>query len=164
MSDLPNIPEVQIGRLLGHTARLLAVRTDREMESLGLYRGQAILLVLLSEHDGLAQSEIAEKLGISPAAATKVIKRLEALAYLERRPDPSDERLSRVFLLEAGWAVIAQIKAAFHQVNRCLLTGLAPEERAALIGLLQRVHANLQEAADPLAAAPATPLPYRGAE
>jgi DNA-binding MarR family transcriptional regulator len=133
----------KIGRLLGNIGRLHSTRADRLVEKLGLFRGQAILLMILSDHEGLTHSEIAEILEISPAAATKVIKRMEALNYLQRQSDPADERISRVFLKEDGLAVVRQIRSAFEQIDQILLTGFAPQEKDTLIQLLQRVRANL---------------------
>jgi DNA-binding MarR family transcriptional regulator len=52
--------------------------------------------------DGVTHSQIAETLEISPAAATKVIKRMEQVHYVQRRADPADERVSRVYLLYTG--------------------------------------------------------------
>ncbi len=134
-----------IGHLFMHIARLLASRADRSLDKFGLYRGQAGLLMMLSDREGLTHSEIAEKLEISPAAATKVIKRLETLNYLQRRADPSDERVSRVFLKEEGWAVIHQIKSVFHQNNLILRSALSAEEQALMINLLKKIHSNLQK-------------------
>jgi DNA-binding MarR family transcriptional regulator len=141
MMDTNDLP---LGRLLANIARLQATRADKIMGQICLYRGQAILLLTLSDQDGLTHSEIAEKLHFSPAAATKVIKRLEKLNYLQRQPDPSDERVSRVFLQEEGRAVTQQIHNAFRQVNQIMMTGISAEEQAVLRGLLTRLYTNLQ--------------------
>jgi MarR family transcriptional repressor of mepA len=92
----------QLGKLLFSIGRLQATRADRYMDQIGLFRGQGMLLKFLDHHDGLTHSEIAERLEISPAAVTKVIKRLEEQKYLKRQPDPKDERVSRVFIQPAG--------------------------------------------------------------
>jgi DNA-binding MarR family transcriptional regulator len=134
-----------IGRLLVNNSRLQASRMDQLMDRIGLFRGQAILLVLLSEGDGLTHSEISRSLQISPAAATKVIKRLEELQFLQRRSDPSDERISRVFLLDEGRAVLSHIHSAFRKINQAILDGFSLEEEQALRGFLLRIHSNLQE-------------------
>jgi DNA-binding MarR family transcriptional regulator len=136
-------PDLPIGRLLANLCRLQATRVDQLMDQIGLYRGQGVLLVILAEQDGLTHSAIAEKLRISPSAATKVIKRLEKLSYLRRQPDPADERLSRVFLQDEGRAVIDQIQAAFGMINRVMMEGVTPEEQGQLRDLLGRVQANL---------------------
>ena len=69
--------EFSLGRLFFHVCRLRATHADQLMDQVGLYRGQARALLILSHDDGIMHSHIAEKLGISPAATSKVIKRLE---------------------------------------------------------------------------------------
>lgn len=133
----------RLGPLLANIGRLHSRRADHFMEHLGLYRGQAFLLMILSHHDGLAHNEIAEKLEISPAAATKVIKRMEALQYVQRVPDPSDERVSRVYIQDAGRDRIRQVRQAFEEINAVLVDGLSADEQKTLISLLQKVYASL---------------------
>jgi DNA-binding MarR family transcriptional regulator len=137
--------DMPIGHLFANLCRLQATRADQLMDQIGLYRGQAILLVILAKQEGLTHSEIAEKLRISPSAATKVIKRLEKLNYLQRQPDPVDERLSRVYLKDEARAVIDQIHAAFRKIDRVMVAGISPEEQEQLRVLLGRVQANLEE-------------------
>jgi len=143
MDATQDFEEVQMGHFIVNLSRLLASRVDRTLEEIGLYRGQAVLLMILSHHDGLTHSEIAEKLTISSAAATKVIKRMEALNYIQRRSDPNDGRVSRVFLRDEGRAVDDKIKSIFRQNEELLRNGLSEEEQAILVNLLARVHANL---------------------
>ncbi|HEY9087829.1 MAG TPA: MarR family transcriptional regulator [Anaerolineaceae bacterium] len=142
---------IAIGRLIAMVSRLHASRTDRLMECIGLFRGQAILLIILSHEDGQTHSALADRLEITPAAVTKVIKRLEKMNYLERRSDPTDERISRVFLKADGWAIIHQIYAIFRQRDACVLKGFTPEEEQMLDQLLRRVYSNLsEESCEPL--------------
>jgi DNA-binding MarR family transcriptional regulator len=133
-----------LGRLLVSVCRLHHTKADQSMDQIGLYRGQALLLMTLSQQDGMTHSEIAEKLGISPAAATKVIKRMEQAQYLQRRADPADERISRVYLLDKGRALIDEINAAFAKLDRTTFGGLPQPELERLLNLLKRMQANLQ--------------------
>lgn len=133
-----------VGTLLFYLCRLRATKADRFLEQIGLYRGQAHFLVILSRQDGMTHSEIAEKLEISPAAATKVIKRLEKLKYLRRQPDPSDERVSRLYLQEKGHAVINEIHSSFRQLDQIAFQGLSDQQLQTLCNLLTHVQSNLQ--------------------
>lgn len=143
--DRHDFDEIKIGGLMANIGRLHSKRAHQIMEQVGLYRGQAFLLMILSRQDGLTHSEIAEKLEISPAAATKVIKRMEALHYVQRRPDPMDERVSRVFLEEEGQALNQQIRHAFDQIDQVLVSNLTPEEQSTLVALLMKMYHNLLE-------------------
>ncbi len=133
----------QLGRILFHIARLHATRADQYMDKIDLYRGQGMLLKYISRHDGLTHSEIAEKLAISPAAVTKVIKRLEEQNYLQRRPDPSDERVSRVFILQPGLQVAEEIDQIFMELDKNTFQGFSSEELQQLQDFLIRMQNNL---------------------
>jgi DNA-binding MarR family transcriptional regulator len=135
----------RLGRLLAHVCRLHHTRADQLMDHLGLFRGQAFLLMNLSEQDNMTHSEIAERLKISPAAATKVIKRMEQEGYVERRTDASDERVSRVYLCDKGRALITQIHEAFGELERVLLEGLSEVEIQQMRTTLTRMQANLDQ-------------------
>jgi DNA-binding MarR family transcriptional regulator len=65
---------------------------------------------------------------------------------VERRDDPDDLRISRVYLTEAGRAVHAQLKAVFETVNAGTFAEFTPEEQAQLEQLLMKVRANLLSA------------------
>ena len=145
MIDPENMP---LGRMLANLGRQHAMRIDQLMEQVGMYHGQAFLLLTLAECDGLQKllthSEIAEKLRISPAAASKVIKRMENLGYVRRDPDPLDERVSRVTLLEDGRAKLDDIHAVLRTINLRMVEGFSPDEQAKLREFLLRMLINLQ--------------------
>jgi DNA-binding MarR family transcriptional regulator len=136
--------ERELGHLIHMIGRLQAIRADQFMDEIGLHRSQARLLLTLSEEDGITHSKIAEKLGISPAAATKVIKRMEELHFLQRQADASDERVSRVFLKPGGWAAIEQIRSVFWQVDHLLFRDISPDDIATLTRLVKQMDENLR--------------------
>ncbi len=137
------LPEQELGRLLVCLSRLHRTMADRSVDAIGLFRGQSMLLMVLSRHDGITHSEAAERLGISPAATTKVIKRMERGGYVDRRADPTDERVSRVHLTESGWALIARIDAAFAKLDTAMLAGFGSSDREQLREFLERMRSNL---------------------
>ena len=141
MSD---IAVQELGRLMVNVCRLHHTRADRAMDQIGLYRGQAFLLMTLSHQDGMTHSEISEILKISPAAATKVIKRMEQAHYVQRRADPDDERVSRVFLREKGRLLIDQIDHAFGELDRAMFDGLSEDELHQFSASLTRMLDNVQ--------------------
>jgi DNA-binding MarR family transcriptional regulator len=134
----------ELGRLLFILGRLHSTRADQYMDQIGLFRGQGMLLKFIARHDGLTHSEVAEKLRISPAAVTKVIKRLEELQYLRRQPDPKDERISRIFIQPEGLKKFEEINHCFHQLENSLFQGFSESELEELQKYLDRIHVNLQ--------------------
>ena len=102
------------------------------------------MLMFISEHEGMTHSEIAERLNISPAAATKVIKRLEEEGYVQRQSDEKDERLSRVFLQDAGRAVISGIQSSFTRLDEQTFQNFGEEDLDRLENYLRHILTNLK--------------------
>jgi len=133
-----------LGWLLVSVGRLHHTRADQAVQGMGLYRGQAVLLMVLSRGDGLTHSEIANILEFSPAAATKIIKRMEQEGYVRREADPDDERVSRVYLLDKGRAMIEEIRSVFAALNHAMFEGIPEADLAQLRHQLTCMQANLQ--------------------
>lgn len=142
MKSMENTHE--LGRMLFLISRLHSTRADQYMDQIGLYRGQGMLLKFIAHHDGLTHSEVAEKLRISPAAVTKVIKRLEELQYLRRQADPKDERISRIFIQPEGLKKFEEIDQCFQQLDKVIFQGFSESELEELQGFITRMQANLR--------------------
>ncbi len=72
------------------------------LEPLGLTYTQYIALVALWAEDGQTVGALGEKLFLESNTLTPILKKLEAIGYVERRRDPADERQVRISLTEAG--------------------------------------------------------------
>jgi DNA-binding MarR family transcriptional regulator len=75
------------------------------LDELGLTYTQWITIVALWEHDEQTVSGLGDKLFLESNTLTPILKKLEALGYLERRRDPRDERQVIVRLTDAGRAL-----------------------------------------------------------
>jgi DNA-binding MarR family transcriptional regulator len=145
MENMMSLDEKEtLGRLLSNVCRIHGTKADHFLDQVGIYRGQAFLLKILSQKDGMTHSEIAEILEISPAAATKVIKRMEQNHYIMRKPDLKDERVSRVYIQETGIAIINQIVHSFQQLDQTMFEGFTDEDLHKFSELLRRIRDNLQ--------------------
>ena len=51
---------------------------------------------------GTPATKIAPMLGMEPRSLTRMLKTMEEKGYLERRQDPTDGRVTRIFLTEEG--------------------------------------------------------------
>jgi len=86
--------------------------------------GLGVLQVLLAD-DGLKSSDVASRGWSSPGTLTSVVDRLVREGYVERRRDPGDRRVVRLYLTGAGrqacedYLALAgpQWRAAFDFVN-----------------------------------------------
>jgi DNA-binding MarR family transcriptional regulator len=114
------------------------------LDELGLYRGQPSMLNALWTGDGVTHSALAQTLNKSPATITKTVKRMERAGFVERKPDPRDERLSRVYLTAAGRDVQSAVEEVWRSFEAQAFAGFSDGEMATLRSLLQRVCHNIK--------------------
>lgn len=72
------------------------------LKELGLTYTQSITLIALRETDNQTVNELGNKLFLESNTLTPVLKKLEAIGYLQRLRDPEDERQVRVSLTKNG--------------------------------------------------------------
>lgn len=72
------------------------------LEQLGLTYPQYIAIVALWEEDNQTVGSLGEKMFLESNTLTPLLKKLEAMGYVERRRDTEDERLVRVTLTKSG--------------------------------------------------------------
>ena len=137
-----SVPE-SIDYLLAQVCRLHYIRTHVLLKEIGLYRGQSPVLRALWEKEGRTHSELAARLHVQPATITKMIKRMERAGFVERRQDLEDERVSRVYLTEAGRAIQADVQQVWRTLEEQTLVGFSLEERVLFDQFLLRIHDNL---------------------
>ncbi len=132
--------------LLGQVSRLHFVRAHTLLETIGLYRGQPPVLRALWEQEGLTHTALAERLHVTPATMTKMLQRMEKAGFLTRRPDPEDQRVSRVYLTKTGRAMRDRLQPIWRQMETETFAGFTPQERDAIRETLLRIRENLMQA------------------
>ncbi|MFV0297901.1 MAG: MarR family winged helix-turn-helix transcriptional regulator [Hyphomicrobiaceae bacterium] len=136
------------GWLATDVARLMRTVFDRRVKTLGLTRPQWLALTRLKRRAGASQSELAEMMEIEKAPAGKIVDRLEERGWLERRPDPDDRRVNRIFLTELGERVHSAIWPIGQATVTQALSSLSAAEAEDLTRLLSRVKTRLAEIAE----------------
>src|SRR5262245_44660156 len=111
--------------------------------ALGLYPGQEHVLFQLWNEEGLTQSQLSENLCIEPPTVTKSLQRLEQAGLVERRQDPDDARVSRVYLTERGRALQAPVQKTWDDLEALTVKGLSEIEKALLRRMLEQINKNL---------------------
>ena len=129
--------------ILANICHLHRSRAHQLLEDLGLYQGQPPVLRELWRQEGLTQSELAVRLKITPATITKMLQRMEKAGFIQRRADQEDQRISRVYLTEAGRAVQAEVEAVFKTLEAETFANLTVEEHLLLRRLLLQLRENL---------------------
>lgn len=149
MRDRIGANDERLGHLLMQVAKLLRDRVHTRMEEIGLSRGQGFILFRLGHEDGLPQTELARQTLVRPATLTEVLQRMEGAGLIERRTDPTDQRVSRVYLTPNGEEARGQAEAIWREIETDLSTILSAAERARLVPLLQKLRDGLGWEATP---------------
>jgi len=126
---------IQIFR--SHRSALQVALADHE-----LHPGQELLLLQLGEQDGLTQSELVLRLQIQPPTLTRMLNRMVSTGIIERKPDPGDRRISRVYLTPTGRKLQKPILDIWIELENSILAKLTPDQKSILQNLLQRVYLN----------------------
>ena len=134
-----------IDYLLKQVCRLHYTRAHLLLEKLGLYRGQPPVLRALWGSEGLTHTDLAARLHVQPATITKMIQRMERAGFVERRPDEKDQRLSRVYLTEAGRGIRGEVHRVWRTLEGETFRGFSQKERALIGRFFDRMRENLMQ-------------------
>ncbi|MEM8972645.1 MAG: MarR family transcriptional regulator [Pseudomonadota bacterium] len=140
--------EHYIGYTMTDVARLLRTVFERRVRSLGLTRAQWVVIARVHRHPGLSQTEISDLLEIEKATAGRLIDRMEAKGWLERRADPNDRRINRMHLTEEAERLHALIWPIAEATVDAALQDLSTTERRTLSKLMRRVKQQLLQLAE----------------
>ena len=138
---MPNTDDF-IGVVIADVARLLRTAFDRRVRGMGLTRAQWLLLTRLHRRPGASQSELAEMMEIERASAGRLIERLEAKGWIERRAG-DDRRVKRVYLTPEAERVHKRIWRIAEANLDDALADLSASESAELMRLLGRMKKTL---------------------
>lgn len=131
--------QAPVGTQLIRVAKAHRLWVADALERLGLHVGQELLLTQLCQQEGERQSTLARALGVELPTVHKMIGRLEAAGFVERRPDPTDSRASLTFLTARGRRTCEQIEAIWRGAEHRLISDLDASEVAQLEALLGRL-------------------------
>jgi DNA-binding MarR family transcriptional regulator len=131
---------------------------ERRIGDLGIHHGQHRMLMYLAKRgeNMPSQRDLAEVMGVSPAAVTTILKKMEKEGYVSRTVTDEDNRRHEIRITEAGLAKITESRAVFEATDRAMFAGFTPEEMAAFTAFVERLNVNL-DALDAPADPPPTP-------
>lgn len=106
----------------------------------GVTAAQAGLLFFLGRNDGALMGEAAAALDLGAPGMSGLADRTERAGLIERRPDETDRRASRLWLTKAGRSARQRSKAGMKELN----ARLTEDFTAAEIDVIARWLTSLQ--------------------
>ena len=136
----------RVFRALLTALRLHKQQMMRALATRGIHPGQAFCLRVLAERDGITQRDLADTLHLARPTVTKMVQALERSGAVERRPDPDDQRLTRVYLTGGGRELAAEMNGVAAGYINATIGTLPEDDRRELARLLEELGASIERA------------------
>jgi MarR family transcriptional regulator, transcriptional regulator for hemolysin len=131
--------------LLSDVARLLKTYTNKRARELGATRAQWAVLARIERHQGLKQSELASILDIEPITLGRILDKLCEQGLVERRADPDDRRVRRLFLRPPAKPVLDHLHILGEDIMEKALDRVREDMVIRLIADMTVIKDNLKE-------------------
>jgi MarR family transcriptional regulator, transcriptional regulator for hemolysin len=135
------------GHLINRAAKLMLRLADTKFRPLGLGVASFPVLTMLRTGQKLSQKDLALCARIEQPSMAQLLSRLERDGMIKRGPDPDDGRSSLISITRKALGILPEIDAAVDAGNDMAVAGMSEAEVKMLIDLLQRLIANLEQAA-----------------
>ncbi|MBR5123510.1 MAG: MarR family transcriptional regulator [Clostridia bacterium] len=147
----PDSPHMKAIWLFMRVMRRHHACVERRIGDLGIHHSQHRMLMQLARPNQSppSQKELAEIMGISPAAVTATLKKLEREGYISRSMTDEDNRKNEIRITEKGLSKVADSRAVFEATDRAMFEGFTPEEMETFISFMERLDRNLDAAGAP---------------
>ncbi|MFF3754073.1 MarR family winged helix-turn-helix transcriptional regulator [Streptomyces sp. NPDC002018] len=119
-------------------SRLLVSVSARSLAAVGerVTLPQYRLLAVLATHGDAKLVEVAERLGVNPSTAMRMLDRLIAAGLATRQSNPDNRRETMLRLTPEGRGLVEEVTAARHREISAIVERLTPGQRTALVGAL----------------------------
>jgi DNA-binding MarR family transcriptional regulator len=141
---MPSSPNISF--VLHDVARLLRKRFEQRSRASGLTRAQWQVLANLSRHEGIHQNRLADLIEIMPITLGRLLDKMEARGFIERRPNPVDRRAWLLYLTPQAHPLLEIMRSNGQKTRDEAFVGLSADAQLHLLQTLSLVKSNLLEA------------------
>jgi len=120
-------------------ARIYQLQDPRQTCSYGINLTECYSLEAVARDGPLTINEIASRLSLDKATASRAVQSLGEKRYVRRRVHPDDSRALQVDATAAGERLYERIHAAGRALHRRVLERFPPEVRRAATSLLRQI-------------------------
>lgn len=131
--------EAHVGYWLRFVSNHVSQAFARKLEAEGVSVAEWVALRELMRLGGTAPSALADHMGMTRGAISKILERLATLGLVTRESGAQDRRTQRVALSRTGRALVPRLAARADENDHEFFSHLTPAERDALIALLRDV-------------------------
>jgi DNA-binding MarR family transcriptional regulator len=122
-------PDGRLGYLLRQAQHALWIALEQALAPLGITASQFGVLRLVDVQPGATGADLAHDSMYSPQSTHQMLATLQAAGMIERRPDPTDRRLRRVYITAAGADTLTEAHDLAIAIEERMTHGLTTHQR-----------------------------------
>lgn len=142
--------EDHLGYWLRYVSNQVSHAFAGKVEARDVTVAEWVMLRVLYEHDALAPSALAERMGMTRGAISKLADRLVAKRLVARTADKDDRRYLTLALTAAGRALVPELSALADQNDAEFFGQLASSDREAVMRIMHDIVRRLGLRAPPV--------------
>lgn len=119
------------------------VAMENVLRKHGIERAQWQVLLILREQSPSSITEISERSGRKLSTISRTIERMRNESLVKTAPRTSDQRVTDVFLIEAGNVLLEKLLTIASKQYLHAIKGFSDSELRGLTGHLQKILSNL---------------------
>jgi MarR family transcriptional regulator for hemolysin len=141
---MPRIdPHESLGFHCNLTVKAFLGVWEKELKGTGARPAQLVALAQLIASGPLSQSELVERISITPATGVRLVDRMERDGLVIRRPDTKDGRVKLVAPTKQAVAAWEKLSPNWRKVMDQAYRGIPPAEIETVKRVLEQVRRNL---------------------
>jgi len=107
---------------------------------------QSAVMQVVVRQNGISLKDLSREVSLAHSTVSGIVDRLEKRGLIDRRPDPEDGRISRIYPTATVVEFVATASLAHFGPLESALARAAPEERTAIEHALRRLRELLEQA------------------
>ena len=111
-------------RITQRKYRIIEIR----LAKYNLVKGQAELLLLIKDNDGMTQNELANILGIKDSSMSVRLNKLEKNGYIVREIDDQNLKKKKIYITQSGKIASTQCRRILREIDEQLWDGFTKKE------------------------------------
>ena len=151
INDIESVIDVKLmfalmsGKVTNAINRVLA----KELKSakIEISPAQVTVLFALLSHDGITQKTLADLTSKDKPSITRLLDNMDKLKLVERRADPTDRRVNKVFLTKRGRNMEGEVRKAAVAAMQSAFIGMNEKDVNNMMKLMKLTFENLTNAA-----------------
>ena len=135
-----------VGKKVNVLFRLCMNHIRNEMKKMGFGAGDYPFLALLFFKEGQSQDELSKRMRVDKSYTARALAKLEKIGMIERRPDPEEHRIKRVFLSQKSRDMETDFFYMLRNWHKTLVKDIDPGSLAIIQAGLDQMIENAEDA------------------